>query len=235
MGGRASRPAPAPAPKPAPAAMRAAAAATVPTITSTIQPTATPLTAAQTCQVRQVELNALRNDVTNKEREVDTCDPAGAQARRTQSALTEARNWKAGKQAELAAARADFDRQITVTRNLVAAQEPLKTYLKTLTDESEALDAQLKKLEHEERKHRRSFLDGDPQSGVPGPLGLETTDDKIMLGFWLTYTIAIFMLSMVVCAMHADRIGGIRQQIITSVVVTLLALIVAYIPISKYA
>jgi hypothetical protein len=232
MGTKASKPAPAPAPKPAPALARAT---TVPMITTAIQPTATPLTAQQVCQVKQVQLNATRNDLTNIQREVDTCDPRAAQARQTETALADARVWTASKRTELAAARTEFDRQLGVTRSLVAAQAPLQTYLKTLTDESEGLEAQLKKLEHDERKHRRSFLDGDPQSGVPGPLGLETTDDKIMLGFWLTYGIAVFMVSMVLCSMYADRIGDLRQQLITSTIVTVIAFIVAYFPIAKYA
>jgi hypothetical protein len=230
MGGRSSKPAPPPPPRPP-----VTPAFQVPVVTTPVKPVVAPVAIQETCELKQVKLNQLNLDTAAKQREVDNCDPAAAKARQKKAAEDASRAWEKEKRVEYTQARDAFYKQIKTTNSLVAANAPLESYVKTLESQAHGLEKKQEKLEHEERKHRRTFLDSDPQSGVPGPTGLETTDDKIMIAFWITYSAALFMFVFLLARFYADRVGGTRAQITTAASVTIAGILIAYVPIAKFA
>ena len=224
MGGKTSKPAPPPQLK-----------QIFPNITTPVRPVVSPIAIGETCAVKQVRLNQVQSDLAVRQREVDSCDPQAAQARRTNAALAAEREWTNNKRNALAQAVAEFQKQIGITNNLAASNTPLKEYLDTLEQKAGTLEKKKLKLEHDERKQRRAFLDNDPQGGVPGPLGLETSDDKIMIAFWICYGAAIFAASLIGTRIFADRIGDTAAQLKLSAVITAFAYVIAYYAIVKLA
>ena len=76
-----------------------------------------------------------------------------------------------------------------------------------------------------ERRERRVFLDSDPQSGVGGAPGVRTSDDRVLLSFWITYGAAILALTFFCLKMYE---GGGAIDAKTKAGACVLALLVAY-------
>jgi hypothetical protein len=216
MGARQSRPAapPPPAPKPTPP-----------------PPPVNPITI---CNVKKVELNQLNADVTKKQGEVDTCDPQAAQTRKTEAALAANRAYIEQKRTELANALTDFHSQKEMANKLANATEPLQQYEETLTEDVERMDTKEKLLRNEERTLRRDFLDNSPQDGVSGFLGIRTSDDKIVLTFWICFGIALIAILKIVFQMFEAQIGDTKQQLKIGAVVVLVSYGIAYYCITKF-
>ena len=70
------------------------------------------------CSVRKVELNQLNFDVKQKQEEVDTCDPQGAQARRTAAFIAENQTYATNKTGELRAASSEYERQKALEKKI---------------------------------------------------------------------------------------------------------------------
>jgi len=215
MGGSSSKPAP------KPAANKAAAPPP-------------PVNTISVCAVRRVELNQLSRDVTLKQTEVDTCDPVAAQARRTQEAIKENQTYVTQKRAELEKALGDFNTQKLIASKIANATEPLRQYEHALGSEVISMDAKKRKLESAERTSRRDFLDNDPQSGVDGFLGIRTSDDKILLIFWICYFIAIGLITAIILTLFETQIG-LKKKLSIVGVVLVGAWAAAYTCITKFA
>jgi hypothetical protein len=193
-----------------------------------------PLNTEQQCAVRKVELNQIRNDMNNKQNDVDTCDPQGAQARKTQEAVAENQRFVNQKTAELEKATSECNRQITIARQIAEATEPLDEYDTALKQELESLNKENEQLERRERAHRRSFVDNEPQSGVGGVPAIRTQDDKVLFAFWICYGAALISVMILLTKMFEAQIGGTKEKILVSLGAILAAYGLAYYIIAFY-
>ena len=184
------------------------------------------------CDVKKVELNQLNNDVTRKQQEVDSCEPQAAQARKTATAIRAMDAYVAEKTATTNTLMAEYSKNRDLALKMGVALDPMMQYMDTLTEKSNMLEVKETDLKQLERKQRRNFLDNDPQSGVSGPAGIRTSDDKVMFGFWLTYGIAVFMATMVVTRMLGHEL---KKQLVFSGIALLTSYILAYFMFKYYA
>ena len=101
---------------------------------------------------------------------------------------------------------------------------------KTLRDsEVELVEVRKKARNYEqlERRERRAFLDGAPQSGVGGAPGVRTADDRVLLSFWITYGAAVLALTFFGLKMYeGSGVSAIDAK--TTAGACVLALLVAY-------
>jgi len=194
-----------------------------------------PLNTEQQCAVRKVELNQIRNDLNNKQNDVDNCDPQGAQARRTREAMVDSENYVNQKAREIENANKEFDRQIAIVRQIAVATEPLDEYNQSLRQELDQLITESEQLERKERANRRRCVDNDPQSGVGGAPAVRTQDDKVLLAFWISYGAALITALLLITKMFEAQIGGTKEKIIVSLGTILVAYGVAYWVIVFYA
>lgn len=180
------------------------------------QPPPPPLNSAQQCAVRKVELNQINTDLQRKQNDVDNCDPQGAQARKTATAVKENRAFVDQKQSELEQATANFNRQMTIVKQIADATEPLDEYMTALKQELEHLNKENEQLERKGRANRRRFLDNDPQSGVGGAPGVRTQDDRVLLAFWICYGAALIAGMILLTKVFEAKIGGTKEKIVLS-------------------
>lgn len=187
-----------------------------------------PLNSEQQCAVRKVELNQISTDLQKKQNDVDTCDPQGAQARKTQAAIKENQTFVDKNRQELAQATTEFHRQMTIVRQIAAATEPLDEYMIALKKELAQLTKENEQLERKERANRRRFLDNDPQGGVGGAPGVRTQDDKVLLAFWICYGAALIAGMILITKMFEAQIGGTKEKIFVSLGAIGAAYVLAY-------
>lgn len=169
-------------PKPSPAVVKPAGG---------ISAVAAPMDAATQCRVKGVELSQLQNDVTKKQVEIDACNPAETERRRIEAKRSELAAYANEKNKLIQELRNTLNKTLVNIRTLHESTKPVRTYHEKLKNESEKLDKAKTEFEQAERTQRRNFMDNDPQEGVSGILGVRTTDDKILLAFWITYGVAI--------------------------------------------
>lgn len=194
-----------------------------------------PVNTISVCAVKKVELNQLTRDINVKQTEVDSCDPVGAQARRTQTAISENQAYVDQKRSELTQAIKEFNAQKSIVRKIADAIEPLKQYADALGSEVETMNTKKKKLESAERTRRRDFLDSNPQDGVSGILGIRTSDDKILLLFWICYILAITVVTIILMTMFEAQIGGdMKKKLSIGGTVLIVAWGIAYYCITKF-
>lgn len=194
-----------------------------------------PVNTISVCAVKKVELNQLTRDVTVKQTEVDSCDPVEAQARRTQNAIRDNQAYVDQKRSELTQAIQEFNAQKSIVRKISDAIEPLKQYADALGSEVETMDTKKKKLDSAERTSRRDFLDSNPQDGVSGFLGIRTSDDKILLLFWICYILAITVVTIILITMFEAQIGGdMKKKLSIGGTVLAVACGIAYYCITKF-
>ena len=174
------------------------------------------LNTAQQCAVRKVELHQINADRQRKQKAVDTCDPKGAQARKTQAVLKVNKDFVDKNRAELTRATTEFNRQLTIVRQIAAATEPLDEYMSTLKKDLAHLNKENEQLERKERANRRRFLDNDPQGGVGGAPAVRTKDDRVLLAFWICYGAALSAVMIIVTKMFEANIGGTKEKIFVS-------------------
>ncbi len=189
------------------------------------------------CDVRKTELNQLQSDVRKKQEQIDTCDPQQAQQRKVEKALADAREYVRVNTERM---NTEITRQSEVqfvAQSLYDVSIPLKQYLVNLTDQKETLNKKLSEIQQNIRTNRRRFLDNEPQSGVPKVLGLKTSDDKIMLGFWATYMTAIVAAAFVLTSIYGTEWGLDTTQKQFTVIFLMVGVLygIAYYAITKFA
>lgn len=197
MGQQPSRPAP-PPPAPAPA-----------------RPPPPP-DPATLCRLRAVELNQMNNEAKAKQQQVDDCNPQEAQARRLKL-IVEANNTFISEQRKrLDDENKDIQHNITINQNIIAAVGPIAELEKETTKQKEELQESNRKLVQGQRQQRRNFLDSSPQSGVGGVPGVRTTDDKVMLAFWITFTVGLITAYLAVLQLFEIQMST-QQKTVTGV------------------
>jgi hypothetical protein len=105
-----------------------------------------------------------------------------------------------------------FDSYLESVDVLQNARGPFDTYMKDLDSQQSALAAEKTELEQRIRAGRRRFLDAGPQSGALAVLGLETTDDKVLLVFWICFTAGILVGGLVFLGISGDALQLSGQQ-----------------------
>ena len=181
--------------------------------------------------------NTAKQDVTKYQEELYAVNPVLAANER-----------KAVLQADLAAYVAqqqkDFENEEVVYSELSDAlglstmtKKPLQEYAAELTAERDALLKENYELHKGIRVGRRRFLDADPQSGVTSVLGLRTTDDKIMLTFWICYIVFIVVACFFYMNLYAASFGleTFQQKIGIAVIITAFMYGVAYFAVVRFA
>jgi len=145
------------------------------------------------CSAKRVEVGQLQNDVNRKQQEVDQCYPNEVEARNVQKVIDQNQAFIDGKAKEFDSIFPEMKRNWELIKRIKSTTDISDEYVNSLRKEHKTLEKETGKLDHMERRYRRSFLDGDPQSGVPlHILGFQTSDDKIMLLFWIS---SLFILS----------------------------------------
>jgi hypothetical protein len=185
----------------------------------------------QTCAVAAQSLSQLNSDMAVKQRQVDECDPQAALQRRIDAATRDNQAFVDAQKSRRATTETNIDRSIELCDQIVSSAKPLLEYgedLKTHITESKEL---LTKNTQTERKYRRQFLDGDPQEWTGFP-GLRTSDDRVMLAFWICYSFAIITVTLVV--MHLSGIQGVKEKIMMGVVSYGICMGAAYASIVYY-
>jgi len=85
------------------------------------------------------------------------------------------------------------------------------------------------KLEHDERKYRRDFIDNQPTDGVPWYIfGLQTSDDKVMLTFWITSIICFSLLTHIALTILLPT-DSFKSRAIKGTIAVLIALFICYL------
>ena len=124
--------------------------------------------------------------------------------------------------------------KFTIGNELADAVKLLKQYENELRTETTTAHKDSAKLEHDERKYRRDFLDNNPTDGVPWHVfGFQTSDDKVMLTFWISALIAFSLMAHVVLITLQPN-STFKFRAITGTVGVLVVLVASYLLITYY-
>ena len=188
------------------------------------------------CQVNDVELNMARNDVVQKDQKWERCNPEEAVQRRIRTLREEATAYERAKRMEQREANENYKTKNNAVNKLAdSARELYKTLLDKEVELSK-LTSKRENIEQYERRERRAFLDNSPQSGTGGAPGVRTTDDRVLLAFWITYGAAIIAGCILLLDLYGVKIGAsdLKSKAGLTVVVTAVAYGLAYYFISFY-
>ena len=143
------------------------------------------------CDAKRVEFGQLERDVVNKQDELDKCFPAEREARIIAKYIAEMAIFIREKTLEFNSI--DLKRPLEVMEKIKNAEIISREYIEKLRKEHASVESETTELDQTERRYRRKFLDTGPQDGVPPHvLGFQTSDDMIMLLFWIS---SLFVLS----------------------------------------
>ena len=140
-------------------------------------------------------------------------------------------------QTKLDAQKAIFDNLLEATSISQNATGPIDSYVQELDAQYNALKEENYTLQQGIRAGRRRFLDDDPQWKVANVLGLQTSDDKVLLSFWICFLIGLVAVYSVILFLYGDAMNlqtG-QQKVGVFVVMILLSVGTAYFFIYKYA
>ncbi len=130
-----------------------------------------------------------------------------------------------------------FGSYIEAVGVLQSAKGPFDTYIKELETEQKSLETEYTKLQQKIRAGRRRFMDNDPQGGVKSVLGLQTADNKILLAFWICFTVAILAGEVLLMRKYGDVLQflTLQQKVAVFIVVLALCMGIAHYFIRTYA
>ena len=159
------------------------------------QPAVTPDPVSQ-CDANKIAASGLQNQLNQKNSQIDQCDPSIPLARTEQQILTDNTNFVNQARTNANQFINRINDKFKLGNDLAEAVKELKHYEKDIKKELENAEKELLTLGHNERKYRRDFLDNQPTEGVPWHIfGLQTSDDKVMLTFWVTALISFSLLA----------------------------------------
>lgn len=186
------------------------------------------------CQVIDNEVRTLERNLALKKTELGTCDWAARSAQLSEESYTANQAYIAEKRQELNKTEASYNTYKTILKKTVDAISPLQDYADKLNVENSQLESKKTEEQQYERKHRREFLDNMPQSGVSGPAGVRTSDDKVILTFWITYGVAVAAVAAIVMNMYEAQIGGTANKFKLGAIILAVAYGIAYYFITVY-
>jgi hypothetical protein len=159
------------------------------------------------CSVYQVDLNDLKRKVTDKQTQIDQCSPDMARQRRQTDLQSTFDTFWAQKQRDFALETKEFEKYMTILGNGVRSLTPMTNYKDELEKDLNTQQHEIKQYEQGIRAGRRRFLDNHPQEVVSSMFGIHTTDDKIMLTFWISYLLLIVILTFVLVSTYSETLG----------------------------
>jgi hypothetical protein len=129
-----------------------------------------------------------------------------------------------------------FGSYIEAVGVLQSAKGPFDTYIKELETEQAALETEYTNLQQKIRAGRRRFMDNDPQGGVKSVLGLQTADDKILLAFWICFTVSIMAVEVLLMRKYGDALQllTLQQKVAIFLVVLAVCMGIAHYFIRNY-
>jgi hypothetical protein len=150
------------------------------------------------CNAKRIEFGQLKGDVSKKQGELDSCYPAEAEERKVQKVIEENNKFMDQKESEFKSI--NLRRPLQILEKIKNTDSISSDYVNKLRQEYKTLEQETTELDQTERRYRRRFLDGEPQAGVPFHiLGLQTSDDMVMLFFWIS---SLFVLSVLAYFLH---------------------------------
>jgi len=186
------------------------------------------------CRINSIDLNQLERDVAEKRRQVESCNPAEAQRRKIQEEQESLSKFRDQMTSAFWPTYHDISAKLYFYDKISKSSEPITKYSSTVAKELAEASKQMTKLGHEERMQRRNFMDSDPQSGVFGFTGLHTSDDKLLLAFWITYGICILAFYGVVLHYFGESLGNKSKKIQIGAILLGVAYGLAYYIITIY-
>jgi hypothetical protein len=161
-------------------------------------PVVVPDPAAQ-CTANKIKASQLKNQLDDANNSIDKCDPSVKLAR-TQSDLKSQNEQFVQQQVQIRNTLINsLQEKFRTGNDLAESIKLLKHYEKEIKSELMTDEKDIVKLNHDERKYRRDFLDNHPTDGVPWHIfGLQTSDDKVMLTFWITALLSFSLLAHII-------------------------------------
>jgi hypothetical protein len=148
------------------------------------------------CQANKIVASTLENQLSTANNAVDQCDPSIKLARTRRELERENTQFVNQYRTQQTTLNRELQDKFKMGNDLAEAVALLKHYEAELKTELETSQNDAIKLEHDERKYRRDFLDNEPTSGVPWHVfGFQTSDDKVMLTFWIVALISFSLLA----------------------------------------
>ncbi len=144
-----------------------------------------PLSQQEQLQVAQLKAKMATADADKAAELVSNLDPAGTLKKRLNQAREDTERIVDKVTTVMTFQKnsiRDIARAIEVTEK---SAYPLERYRKNMEEKKKKYIKENTELEHTIRANRRRFLDSDPQVGTDTLFGFRTSDDKVMLGFWI--------------------------------------------------
>lgn len=151
---------------------------------------APPPTPGQQCAVNKVSLNQKLKDVADAQALVDTCDPQAAAARQLQDAIAANIAYVENKKSKMNDLLQNNAQRVKIYRDARDAIAPIISVGTDVSEQAKKLKQENRRLTNSQRKERRNFMDSGPLKGVGGSPGVHTSDDYVMLVFWLAFSLA---------------------------------------------
>lgn len=194
----------------------------------TRQPPVTPDPVAE-CQANKIKVNQLQGQLSQANSSVERCDPSVSVARNKQQIQQQNEQYVTQQRQSEARLSTSIQEKFKTATDLTEAVKLLKQYEKQLKEELDTVEKDTMTMEHDERKYRRDFLDNQPTDGVPWHVfGLQTSDDKVMLTFWITALISFSFLAHIVLATVAPN-EDFKGRAIKGAVGVIAALFASYL------
>ena len=201
--------------------------------TQTRQPKVTPDPVSQ-CNANKILENQLKNQLQTMSSQVDQCDPSIPLARTEQQLTQENQKFTEQMRESMNKLYSSTEDKFKMGNELAEAVKLLKQYENELQIEKSTAQKDALKIEHDERKYRRDFLDNNPTDGVPWHIfGFQTSDDKVMLTFWITALISFSLLAHVALITLQPN-ATFKFRALSGTVGVLVALVASYLLITYY-
>lgn len=154
---------------------------------------------ATQCTANKIKASQLKNQLDDANNSIDKCDPSVKLAR-TQSDLKSQNAQFVQQQVQIRNTLINsLQEKFRTGNDLAESIKLLKQYEKEIKSELVTDEKDIVKLNHDERKYRRDFLDNHPTDGVPWHIfGFQTSDDKVMLTFWITALLSFSLLAHII-------------------------------------
>ncbi len=140
---------------------------------------------AERAQVQNVYCSMKQSDLDKCKQTYNDLNPTAQIEERRQQETTNAQQFKTDVLAKLNPILSGIEDSMANIDKVVGSHDSLRLQLQELASEKSVMDKENQSLEQSIRANRRRFLDNDPQEGTTSILGLKTSDDKVLLFFWL--------------------------------------------------
>ena len=149
------------------------------------------LSAADQIRVQQVQCSMLDSDFTKCQAQLNAMDPESRRTTLKTAETQHASMFETEVNAIKTAKQTAIQNSLNHLDKVLPSNKSLEKQVAELTARKKALDSESQQLEQSIRAHRRRFLDNDPQEGTPAILGLRTSDDKVLLFFWMALLLLV--------------------------------------------